>query len=383
MKVMAAKLREMIPYHELRGSSWKRAFSVKESTLHFANGGETQFLSTEMKLSSYGGVARHYVWQDEHCPYSYFVENLARLVDYNGYLINTFTPEWGRTWEFDFFENPPPGVTVDMFKFWQEKNPFLDPEGVATNLAALSRDPVMLERKMHGEPGTLSGLVIPQFDSRHHIVPDRKIRKDAYRVFCIDMHTKTPCGMVWAAWEPNGKLIIYRTAKKAMTIPELQDFIRVQSLHDGKISLWLADCSEGGNRDATDIRGNHPLVVELASGPNGIPVYQVPKPKGSFSAGIYKLRSLFAVDPMSGDVDVEIFKSCDYPVEWLGDGKSHGSLPWELGQYAFRKETSTDEEILRENVIQVNEHLISCTRYIVMAGHGTQGKPIKSYYDKG
>jgi hypothetical protein len=71
-------------------------------------------------------------------------------------------------------------------------------------------------------------------------------------------------------------------------------------------------------------------------------------------------------DPIKGIPSIHVFKSCQHKIEWI-DGKPHGDLGWEMEQYRFRTLHKADEEILREHIVTVNDHLISDLRYIVMA----------------
>ena len=286
------------------------------------------------------------------------------------------TPERGQTWEEDYINEPPPGITVDSFLFDTERNPYLSKEGVERVKALYANDPNLAEAKLHGRFMTLSGSVIPQFNPNVHIVPDRIIKKDTLRVFCIDCHLKAPSAAVWAAWELDEhlgwRLVVYRTIKKGQTVPEWKNTIRALSAGE-RIDFWLADETESETA-GTNIYGSQSIIKEFTSGTDPIPLIQVKKGPHSYDAGIFKLRDMFAVDPVHGKGRIDIFKSCDYPLEYI-NGKQCGSLPWELKRFAFKSETKADEETLREKVRKVHDHCIDCVRYIAVAGPIGAGRP--------
>jgi len=67
-----------------------------------------------------------------------------------------------------------------------------------------AKDPKLRAVKIDGDWGALQGMVLPQWNPAVHIRPDRPLHPSAYRVFCIDAHTRTPSAAMWAAWEPSG-----------------------------------------------------------------------------------------------------------------------------------------------------------------------------------
>lgn len=361
------KYKEMVPRDYLRGSSWSDAWSEKDHTLYYADrfGSFVNFKSCEEDLDTFGGVDLDMIHQDEHTPEAYYKENRARLTDRNGFLIATMTPELGVTWEEDHVLAPPDGLTVDHWFFDMMKNPYLDPEGVRKFIASI-RDESLLDVKLHGHFVPLTGRVIPQWNPDIHVIPDRPLHPDAYRVFCIDCHLKTPSAAMWAAWEPDDlfgtRVIVYRTAKKLYTVPEWKDYIRKKSAGE-VINSWMGDETEREETGA-NIYGKESIIAEFNKGVDRLPIEQVEKGPGSFDAGIWKLRQWLGVDPVNHRCRVYVFESCRYQAELI-NGKPAFSLPDEMRRYSFKKEQKADEESLRENVRKVNDHLIDDLRYIV------------------
>ena len=120
----------MIPKKDLKGGSWDVAWKESSKTLTFANDSQINFKSGEQDLNTYGGDDLDFFWIDEHLQEKYFLENMARITDRDGWGMLSMTPEAGQTWEKDFVEAPPPGISVEYWYFDTEKNPYLSKEVV-------------------------------------------------------------------------------------------------------------------------------------------------------------------------------------------------------------------------------------------------------------
>jgi len=362
--VVLKKMREMIPHHELAGSGWTNAWSEKSKLLAFANGSTINFKSSEMDLNTYGGADLDFVWDDEHIPEKYFLENMARLTDRNGYYIKTMTPEAGQTWEEDFINNPPEGLTVSSWFFSTDKNPYLSTEGIEA-LKATIKDPRLFETKLHGHFTALGGLVIPQYDPLKTRIPDYEIPRGWPKTIIIDPHLKKPTAIVWLAWPEEGVCVVYRTKKVRDHVEGIAQLIRAESARDGKIDLWIADEAHGGK--GPNIYGQESVIKQLND--LGLPFKgtNVNSDK-AFEAGVNELQASFSVDPITGKPSIFIFESCYYEPVWI-DGKVYGSLDWELKRYQFKKEQKADEETFRERVRTVDDDYLDCLRYGRMAGY--------------
>lgn len=370
--VVLPKFQQMVPRHVLRGGSWAKAWVEKDHSLYFENGSVVHFKTFEEKKSTFGGKDLDAVYQDECGPEEYYQENQARLVDRDGYFVAALTPELGVTWEDDHVKDPPPKVSLDYRFFTTYGNPHLSKAGIE-KLEGKLRDPAIRAAKLKGEFVPLSGRVMPMWDPDVAIIPDRKLHKSAYRVFCIDLHHRTPSAAMWAAWEPDGnsmRLVVYRCVKAFKTLPEWQKFIRITTSE--RIDLWLAD--EPGGGEGLDINEKESLVAQLNQGPDAIPVMQVTKDaERSYNAGIFRLWDLMTVDQVTNKTRFYVFKSCLFPTFYFR-GKPHGDLAWELKRFRYKREQKQDEENLREKVAKVNDHLFDDARYIGINGPGTLSK---------
>jgi len=365
LNVVLRKFQEIVIRSELQGGSWAKAWSEKEHALHYKNGSTVHFKSGEEDLDTFGGTDLDAAYQDERLDRARFQENKMRLADRNGFFAGAMTPEAGITWEQDHVMDPADGITIDYWFFSSLANPHLNKEGVEKVKASI-KDPKLAEAKLYGRFVPLQGLVLPQWDDAIHIVPDRKLHPDAYRTFCIDAHTRTPSAAMWAAWEPPqhdkpySVLVVYRCIKAFLSVPEWQKRINLESQGE-KIQRWLGD--EPGCGAGKDINGAESIVYQFKQGPDALPMVQVPKPAGSFEGDVYRLWEMLTPDPVHHGARVEVFESCNYPVEYI-NGKYHGSLPWEAKRWQYKKEQKADEETLREKVVSVNDHYISDLRYL-------------------
>jgi phage terminase large subunit-like protein len=360
------KFKQMVPRCYLKGGKWDDAWSEKRRSLFFKNGSIIKFLSYKSYETSpevYGGDDLHGVYMDEHCRHEIYLENSARLTDYDGYLCAAMTPEEGQIWEEDHVTEGRAGTDVNHWFFSTESNPYLRKEGVESFKATLGHDEALMATKLHGEFVSRSGLVIPQFDRGVSVIPDFELPKHWMRTFVVDLHIKIPHALMWLCWTPEGEVIVYRTAKKKLVIQALKRYIRRKCIGE-HISDWIGDEPMGGK--GKNAFGQDSLIGQLQDGPDGFPVVQAARSNALFDAGINKLREGFSRRPETKRPTILIFKSCDYPTENV-DGKIHGSLIWELRKYSFRKNRGS-EETLREQIRNVDDHLISCLRMGIMAG---------------
>jgi hypothetical protein len=367
--IILKKFRQLIPHHELRGSSWSKAWSESGKLLALSNGSTISFLSSEMKLDTFAGDDLDWVWEDEPIPFSYFTEDFARLTDRKGFLMKTMTPDMGQTWEEDYINLHPPGLTVDYFHFLLEGNPYIPKDAIERFKASLV-DENKLKVKFYGQFAALGGLVIPQFNHQLSVIPDVPLQKHWPKTIIADPHLKKPTALVWIAWPEPDVCFVYRTKKVKMHVGDMAQFIRSQSSADGNINLWLADEAMGGQ--GTNIFGSDSVIQQF----NGLGLPFMPTNQSSdkaFEAGINKLQDMFSPDPITQKPSIFIFQSCIYDPEWI-DGKVYGDIVWELRRYQFKKEQKSDEETFREKVRTVDDDYIDCLRYGVMAGCPSVGQ---------
>jgi len=363
--VILEKLKKFIPRCFLKGGAWDRAWSEGHRRLSYANGSFQRFFTYTQDRDVLGGIDLDYAWMDEHGPYSHYMELKARLADKNGLMILTYTPEEGMTWEMEEVIEAAErdGDRVRVWHFPIFGNPFLNPDGVQ-EFADSIKDQMLRRVKLWGEHVTLSGSVIPMFRKDVTVVPDFEIPAHWPRTFVLDAHDKTPHAMLWMAWDEYDNCYWYRAIKRKGTAREVANCFRVNSAGE-RIDLLMGD--EANDGDGKDNRGNLSFHEELRK--EGLPLEPTgQKSETSFKGGIHKLRDGFTVRPETGKPKIFIFQSLDWGSGEYVDGKPQGSVVWEIERYRYKKEKKADEETLREQIANVNDHFITCGRYGYFVG---------------
>ncbi len=352
--VIVKKFQQMVRRVDLLGGSWVTAWSEKARTLHFANGSIIRFFTYEQDVNVYGGDDIDAFYMDEHGAEKYYVENIARTIDRNGYGVLTMTPEAGITWEEDkIVVASERDKNIEFWHFTTYNNPHLSKEGIAELEKAITDD-ALREAKLLGRFVALSGLVYPQYNPNVHFIPDRDIPKEWPRTFAIDPHHRKDTAMLWGAWSPDGEVFFYRESKfspRAGGVPELAAHIRAKSAGD-KIQLWIGDEAMGG--DGLNIFGEKTVIEQLRA--QGIPIQGTNQASDkTFEAGIFKIREMLTPDAVSGKPRIYVMRSCPM-------------LNKEFLRYQYKEETKADEQTFREQVRKVGDDLLDDARYIVMSG---------------
>ena len=370
VKVLLDKLRAFVPRGELRGGTWKSAWSENYKTLHWANGSEMEFLSFEQHVERFAGKDLDAVYSDEHGPVRYFRENMARLSDRHGFYMQTFTPDEGSaTWEKRVFSDlQSKGFRFEQFNFSIFGNPHLSKEGVEQFKASLGGDTNLERIKLYGEYAALAGAVYPMFRRNIHVIPEREIPESYYRIFVIDPHIKKAHGMLWGAVTKDNDLILYRYSNKFLVIEELKAYIRTMSSGE-RINQYIGDEAMGG--DGLNVYGQRSVIKQLNSDPGRIPVVPTNQSSDkSFHAGVMKVRSMLQPDPISQKPRLYIMESFQ--------GHSNEALIDEFMDYQFIPDSKADEMTFRERVRKIEDEGPDCARYMVMAMRRGGSKEIKS-----
>lgn len=352
--IILSKYMELIPFHQLKGNSWEKAWSEKHRAIYFKNGSKIRFFSYEQDINKMGGADLDFVALDEHCPEAVFNEHLMRIVDRDGYIVMAMTPEAGITWELDrVVEAAEKGNDIAYWFFSTYNNPHLSRKGIEFVERQIT-DERLRKTKLHGEFVALSGLVYPQWNPDIHVIPQTDPPEDAFCMFCIDAHRKKPSVMLWAFWTGDKELIVYDEAEFAPGeggIEQLKALIRVKS-SGRRIQRWIGDEAQGG--EGLDITGQKSVMSQLASGVDPIPIQGTSqKSEELFNAGIFKMREMLTPDPVDNKPKFFVMANCEKTAK-------------EFRMYRFRRETKTDEETLREHIRNVDDDRVTCARYMVM-----------------
>ena len=195
-----------------RGSRWRNRDGHGESSVSLppdAAGrvGRLLFKSNDQSRRSYQGDAWDLVWLDEEHSESVFDEARMRLVDRAGRALLTMTPLMGQTWVWRrLVDTPEPrSATTSLHSV---DNPHIPQEYLE---ALLSRyGPKQRAARERGEFVALEGMIYVDWSVDAHVVDPFDIPDDWPRYMGIDFGYTNPTAAVWAARDPDGRIVIYR-----------------------------------------------------------------------------------------------------------------------------------------------------------------------------
>ena len=88
--IMIPELKKWIPPSFLIKGSWEDSYSKSDMILTLENGSTIEFMSYEQQVEKFAGTSRHGIWFDEEPPEAIFNENMARLIDVGGRLLDYY-----------------------------------------------------------------------------------------------------------------------------------------------------------------------------------------------------------------------------------------------------------------------------------------------------
>lgn len=242
-KIILPLFKILCPPKYLKGGSWEKAFSKKESTLYFADGGFIEFMSYEQSTEKFAGTSRHFIHFDEEPPKHIYNECLARLVDTNGKHWISMTPVEGITWIYEDiyepgenaekrtflvepvgeeigpvwtaeFEDPQLGVAQDLavIEVGMNENPHLSREAIARYLAGL--DPDERRARSKGHFVQMAGKVFKSFSVETHTremdFDARAAQRSGWQLYSSTDHGwNSPTAWLWHAVSPEGKIVTF------------------------------------------------------------------------------------------------------------------------------------------------------------------------------
>lgn len=359
--VTLAKFKEWCPRQALVGGRWDRAYSKDLKRLHFKNGSTVQFMTQGMDEAAFKGARLHRVHFDEEPLYDHgrtlFSEALARVIDTNGDVLVTMTPQDGMTWIFDDlyapWESQVDGaeegvawigpVPIFLSVVDQDENPTLDEEGKEASLALASSDEEREARK-RGRFVSFSGLVYPDFSPDRHIVPDSVVR-DALAsrelMICgLDPGFRHMAAAVWAFMDRDEHVwVVAEVAMQEVIIPEVAKAILGTAEELGAVpDAYIADPAILKRDPQTGLSDQQAFAVAgvaAAAGQNDV------------RPGINRIRHLLRQDRL------HIAASCD-------------ELAREFKRYRW-VQPKRSEHAPREAPVKRDDHALDALRYALMA----------------
>lgn len=366
--VTLKKFQQLVKREDLFGGTWETAWNTKSRTLSFCldgdittKGSQVRFFTYQQQPYTYAGDDLDACYMDEHGDRKYFIENMARLVDRDGYLFMSMTPDAGMTWEeeeiIERWQNGDPDYQVYFFD--SRLNPYLSEKGLADLMKSLEKDPELFKAKIQGQFVALTGLVYKLYQDDRHVIEDnwKIIDQPGFKQVILDAHRNKPHRVLWLHWDKEGNVFAYRERvidSSTGGIKELARNIKIACAGE-HIDEFIMDESLGGTPDLEkkDQAGQLTYITQLNQ--YGLPFVGTNQASDkSFKTGIDKVKEFLVLNPITGHSRLKIFMTCS-------------ELRKEFRKYQFRKGTAEDDQSYRERVRTIDDDLMDCLRYGIMA----------------
>ena len=300
---------------------------------HVSGGVSTVVLKTyDQGREAWQGAEIDFCWVDEECGQSVYGEALIRLMTTKGSMILTFTPLSGLTELVSNLLDNSQETDVKYPKHittvsWDDV-PHISQEMKDEMLAATP--PQLRDARSKGEPTVGSGRIYP-VDIRTVVVDDFKVPKHWMRAYGMDVGWNST-GVVFGAWDRENDVVYIHSEHKQ---GEAEPIIHAQAIKAR--GEWLRGVIDPAARGRSQIDGQSLYVMYKKEGLNIYPA------DNAVEAGIYEVWQRLSTGRL------KIFSSCT-------------SLLKELNLY-HRNEKGA--------IVKKNDHLIDCTRYLLMSMNST------------
>ncbi len=251
--------------------------------LVWKNGSILRFKTYDQGADAFQGEDEDIIWNDEECPEDIFKEQMARLIDRNGLMLNTMTPVNGMTWTYDYvFEKVDMRNLIDHF-FWDT---FMNKK---INQDALRRIIGTYDKKMAEVRS--KGSFLNLNSGRLYYAFDRLIHKKKLQVrtdlplrltfdFNVDPMTTSICQIV-----PGSTL--FREQKLVLNILEAVNTAdcntrRQCEILQEKLKGWegqiiiYGDASNQRRTESADVNETNWIIVKMYFPESGRIIYKVP-----------------------------------------------------------------------------------------------------------
>lgn len=208
-QILFPAIKQWMPPSALVNGSWEDSYNKELRELTLTNGSTLEFRSYDQDVEKFAGTSRHIIWEDEEPPLLIHNENMARLIDTNGYMMMTMTPLEGMTFVHDKIYIP--GIEghadIDVIEIDMTENPYLTQEAIDRFLDTLDEE----ERnaREHGQFMTVGGKIFKIFNEKIHVVEPYIPPLDWEWYVSIDHGYSNPTAMLWHAVSPTGKAVTF------------------------------------------------------------------------------------------------------------------------------------------------------------------------------
>ena len=347
-KIVKPEIARWLPPSELINGSWEDSYDKAHNVLTLDNGSTVEFMSYVQDTDTFAGTSRDFVWMDEEGPKEIYTENLLRIADCGGKLWLTMTPLEGMTWVYDdVFEAAQTDPKIAVFVVDMEDNPHLNHGEIDVILSGLDADEK--EARKHGRFVQIGGLIYKVLGPQNVLDPFIP-PKEWMHVVGMDAGIRNPTAWLWAAIDPNGRIVVYDEYYDAGHTSEYHA-ARVKernAQHDRVPSYYVGDPSI---RNQDPITGTS-LLIEYIN--HGIPIVLG---NNDVRAGIDLVTSrlIGTGEPPNNQPFLYFTSNCEISL------KEHRRYRW--AKWATRK--ANEERDKKEEPVKKNDHTCDALRYIV------------------
>lgn len=343
-------LQEWCPRQALKGGTWADAYKKYDKILHFENGSTIDFMSYEADLDKFGSVSLDRVHFDEEPPgekgEQIYKQSLRRVVDRQGDILLTATPEFGLSWTAAQFweqrgDEVAPGVWQSDWLTIVRASTHDNPHVPEDALSESQMTEWEYRTKVLGEWFHPKGMVYDEFEDRHIVEkPEKDHVKGLEIVVGIDPGYRTTA-VVFAGFDKNNGALVFDELylhEDAALPKNVSEQIRMKCSQWGIEPQWYYIDPMATNASLVGSGEN----IEGAYFREGIPVI---KANNKVEAGVLEVKRRFQVK--------------DYPALLIAN--TCEKLLWELARYRL-----DDREDGSFAVVKVNDHACDALRYLLM-----------------
>lgn len=234
-KVVLPKLRKIVPAAALWKGDFAKAWNERYRILTFADGGSWDFLTHDMDIDAFAGTDLDRVHFDEEPPgakgRAQYDESLTRLIDRDGDVRFTLTPLLGLNWVYyELTENGVPRNDAEtrVVSGSMADNPHISRKMQDRLVKRWSKEPLVLQARMHGSFVHFAGAIYPEFNEAEMVVPAKPIprrderSKPTYPIYAaIDPGLDHPTGVVFAFVDEHDVMTVFRSFKLQGTVADV------------------------------------------------------------------------------------------------------------------------------------------------------------------
>lgn len=385
-QVLLPLYRKLIPRDQLLDGNWRKAYNADRRELKFANGSVIDFLTYQMDLDAWAGVARHGIRLDEEPRGEHgrriFDECMQRLVSTGGDMRLTFTPLFGLSWSYyELTKNGDPRVDdeVRVVQVDMDENPTLDEAAKQRALKRLTAE--VRQARKSGLWVHFQGQIYPEWDPSVHVIDDHPVPRlrdgrQAAVYVGLDPGRDHPFAIVWG-YVHEGRIVILHGAKvrgEGTDAKSIAELIHATNRILGvKPRGYVIDPIAFRENHETGQRGS--FAVQLRG--HGI---RCRPGHNSHDAGFSRVAELLSDTPpppapphdagedyelpdMSGVRRLQVMASCSNP----DDPEMPGVIE-EFPMYRWRQRASSVQEgASPQEPIKRNDDYLDAIRYLVMS----------------